>query len=254
MSIDATRWAWTQRDLSPSEKLVLLALADRAGENMTCFPSNERLQSDTGLNRKTIIACTASLIAKGLVTDTGLRCGQTKQIRVLKLIGVEARENIKSTENGTVPKVEPSQNWNSTENGTVPKVDAKEGERVPFLDGKGPKNGTRNLSENLPEKRTYQSIAHRRDAEREFALFWEAYPRKKSKGQALKTWTKLFKAKKLPELSVLLAAIAAAKAGHDWQRDGGKFIPHPGTWLNAMGWEDENTCNIGVSDKFAGAI
>ena len=24
-----------------------------------------------------------------------------------------------------------------------------------------------------------------------------------------------------------------------WQRDGGKYIPHPSTWLNQRRWEDE---------------
>ena len=25
----------------------------------------------------------------------------------------------------------------------------------------------------------------------------------------------------------------------DWLEDDGKYIPHPATWLNAKGWEDE---------------
>lgn len=91
-------------------------------------------------------------------------------------------------------------------------------------------------------------------SEREFESFWQAYPRKKSKGHAQKTWDKLHKAKALPDLAVILNAIAAAKAGQDWQRDGGKFIPHPGTWLNNFGWEDEGACDLGVSSIFAGAL
>ncbi len=73
----------------------------------------------------------------------------------------------------------------------------------------------------------------------DFEKFWESYPKRKSKGQALKTWDKLQKEKVLPELSVLLSAVAAAKAGQDWQRDGGQYIPYPSTWLNASGWLDE---------------
>lgn len=72
-----------------------------------------------------------------------------------------------------------------------------------------------------------------------FDQFWNIYPKKKSKGQARKTWDSLLKQKKLPELSILLNAIAAQKAGHDWQKDGGKYIPYPSTWLNSEGWEDE---------------
>ena len=25
----------------------------------------------------------------------------------------------------------------------------------------------------------------------------------------------------------------------DWRKENGKFIPYPGTWLNAKGWESE---------------
>lgn len=253
MSVDATRWAWSQKDLRPAEKLVLLSLADRAAEDSTCFPSNKRLQDDTGLDRKTIITCIQALIDRGLVCDTGERRGQTKQIRVLKLVGVGLREN-NSPESGTVPKVEQSPKRNSSENGTVPKTDIETGERVPFFPPKGPKNGTRNLSGNLPDKRTYQTIAHAQVKTCAFDEFWAAYPRKKSKGQARRTWENLEKKRELPDLGVILAAIAAAKAGQDWQRDGGKFIPYPATWLNATGWEDERACDVGCSSAFAGAL
>jgi len=73
----------------------------------------------------------------------------------------------------------------------------------------------------------------------DFDLFWKAYPRKKSKGQARRTWQKLKKTKILPELDVLLAAIIAAKESKGWKKDGGDYIPHPSTWLNAEGLDDE---------------
>ena len=28
-------------------------------------------------------------------------------------------------------------------------------------------------------------------------------------------------------------------ASDEWKRDGGRFIPHPATWLNGKRWEDE---------------
>ncbi len=68
-----------------------------------------------------------------------------------------------------------------------------------------------------------------------FDLFWQAYPKKKSKGQARKTWSKI----KLPPIETILSSIAALRQGHDWMQDGGKYIPYPSTWLNAEGWEDE---------------
>ena len=54
MSIDALKWAWTAPVDSASERLVLLSLADRAGEEHTAWPSIARLENDTKLNRKTV--------------------------------------------------------------------------------------------------------------------------------------------------------------------------------------------------------
>ena len=70
-----------------------------------------------------------------------------------------------------------------------------------------------------------------------FSIFWTAYPKKKSKGQAEKAFAKVNPDEQL--LATMLATIEQATKSEDWQKDGGKFIPHPATWLNAKGWEDE---------------
>ncbi|MDR1246113.1 MAG: hypothetical protein LBK57_03695 [Clostridiales Family XIII bacterium] len=70
-----------------------------------------------------------------------------------------------------------------------------------------------------------------------FKEFWKAYPKKKSKGQAERTWKKLKADDAL--LAEMFKAIERTKQSRDWKEDGGKYIPHPATWLNARGWEDE---------------
>lgn len=70
-----------------------------------------------------------------------------------------------------------------------------------------------------------------------FDAFWESYPRKRSKGQAEKTWIKINPDDDL--LEEILAGLENAKRSVDWQKDGGQYIPYPSTWLNAKGWEDE---------------
>lgn len=72
-----------------------------------------------------------------------------------------------------------------------------------------------------------------------FKKFWEAYPKKKSKGQAEKAWLKIKPDEQL--LASIIAMIARAKKSEEWQQDGGKYIPHPATWLYAKGWEDDIT-------------
>ena len=93
MSVNATRFAW-ECDLSKTTKrsakrLVLLALADRANKENTCFPSIARVVKDTGMDRKTVMNTINDLITLGLVSDTGDRKGGTNQVRVLKINVVE---------------------------------------------------------------------------------------------------------------------------------------------------------------------
>ena len=70
-----------------------------------------------------------------------------------------------------------------------------------------------------------------------FEEFWAAYPKKKSKGQALKTWHKIHPGDDL--VDEILRGLSKAKNSQDWLKDDGKYIPHASTWLNAMGWTDE---------------
>ena len=74
-----------------------------------------------------------------------------------------------------------------------------------------------------------------RHAER-FDMFWSAYPKKVSKGQAEKTFAKLNPDDAL--LADILAALDRARRTPQWVKSGGEFIPHASTWLNAKGWED----------------
>lgn len=106
MSVDATRWAWSVEVENSSQRLVLLSLADRAGENHTCYPSLERLAEDTALNIKTVQKVVAELIESGLVEDTGEKRGVSGRVRVLKLIHVEDRHTQKrdNPKSGNIPK------------------------------------------------------------------------------------------------------------------------------------------------------
>lgn len=70
-----------------------------------------------------------------------------------------------------------------------------------------------------------------------FEEFWRAYPRKRSKGNALKAWKRLKPDATLT--STILAAVERARGSPDWKRESGQFVPYPASWLNARGWEDD---------------
>jgi len=67
-----------------------------------------------------------------------------------------------------------------------------------------------------------------------FAEFWAAYPRKVGKPKAAEAW-----AKQGPPLAECLAALEWQRRSPQWVSDGGRFVPHPATWINRHGWQDE---------------
>ena len=189
MSLDATNWAWRVRQkqkkggsLKPLKKLVLLSLADRAGEDHCAYPSMSRLVEDTEMDRKTVLKIIDELIEDGIIVDTGERKGRTKQVKVYRLLGVTGRETVpvlahfnaendqlKSPNNGTVPTMEQSQ---------------QSAERVPTIPLKGTNVGTRNLLKNLsmnlscehewiPEQNQLISVLKQAGQERNLKLILE---------------------------------------------------------------------------------
>lgn len=75
-----------------------------------------------------------------------------------------------------------------------------------------------------------------------FIRFWAAYPKKKSKGDAEKTWRKIKPDEQLT--ARIIAAVEQARTQAEWRKEGGQFVPYPATWLNAKGWEDEATVTV----------
>lgn len=126
MSLDATIWAFKAAVKTSSQRLVLLALADRAGDAHKCYPSLKRLEKDTVLNRKTIIKVLDELEEGAFIKFTGKTTGNG--VKIYQLIGVVGREDEDptSTKNGTSPKNGTgtnlgtgSKNGTSTNNGTT---------------------------------------------------------------------------------------------------------------------------------------
>lgn len=70
-----------------------------------------------------------------------------------------------------------------------------------------------------------------------FETFWQAYPKKRNRQQALKAWNGLCEpGRNLPQM---LKAIAAFKNLPEWQKEGGRYVPMPAAWLCQQRWQDE---------------
>lgn len=69
-----------------------------------------------------------------------------------------------------------------------------------------------------------------------FAEFWDLYPRKSDRKRAMSAWKHI----PLKEHAPIMANVAGRmRSDESWTKDGGKFIPHPTTYLNGRRWEDE---------------
>ena len=67
----------------------------------------------------------------------------------------------------------------------------------------------------------------------EFTLFYELYPRKVCKKNAIKAWNKIDSSLHDAIMSALREQLPAMLAGEKC------YIPHPATWLNGGRWDDE---------------
>lgn len=90
----------------------------------------------------------------------------------------------------------------------------------------------------------------------DFDRFWKAYPKKVGKKAARQAFERAVKVRGAGHrksgtgdrgsgtgdpspAEVMIAAVERQKASRQWQRDAGRFIPNPATWLNQGRWEDE---------------
>lgn len=73
--------------------------------------------------------------------------------------------------------------------------------------------------------------------QKQFALFWEAYPKKQGKGAAEDAWRALNPSAELTRR--ILDALEQTKRCPQWQREGGRYIPYPANWLERRQWTDE---------------
>lgn len=76
-----------------------------------------------------------------------------------------------------------------------------------------------------------------------FLSFWTVWPKKVAKADAQKAWAAAWRDGVISDenLDAVLAAVRSASSSADWTKDGGKWIPHPASWIRGRRWEDETT-------------
>lgn len=122
---------------------------------------------------------------------------------------------------------------------------------LPIKDSLPIKDLNQSLFEGLPSDRI-----EKLDYETSFENFWAEYPRKTDKKKSREIWMKLKPSDEL--VKTIMLAIQSQRKSEGWTKDGGKYIPHPTTWLNGERWSDElgdqGKAMGELDDHFMGAI
>lgn len=69
-----------------------------------------------------------------------------------------------------------------------------------------------------------------------FDLFWQMYPRKVGKKLCQTIWHRKIDSN---DVDAIYTGLRKMRKSEQWKKDGGKYIPHPSTFLNQERWNDE---------------
>ncbi len=206
-----------KHNLSSSERLMLLALANRIGKKIKCWPPQEYLAEYMNMTIRSITSILSSLEYK-------------------KLIEIErkGKNNIYSLSLPINENIEPDQekdtcNHCTYEPGSSEMVAPMNQVQVqPFHPNISIQANNSNEPNNTPLFTDVNAMAI-------FDQFWEAYPRKQNKKKAQKVWGN----KKLDKkLDFIVSDIEKRKlSDHQWKDK--QYIPLATTYLNGERWEDE---------------
>ncbi len=70
-----------------------------------------------------------------------------------------------------------------------------------------------------------------------FEKFWQSYPRKVAKDKAFISFKKINPNEDM--VKIMITVIEKNKTTAQWQKENGRYIPYPATWLNQKRWEDK---------------
>lgn len=213
MSIQAVAAAIKLQGVTSTEKLLLIALANYADDNLVCFPSIRQLALDTCMSERQIQRVMHSLEGRKMVARTPRQ----------RFDGSRSTDTIELSLGGDTMSPPPDMLSPGGVTSTTPGGDAMS----PLTTFEPSPN-----HQNEPSPSPAATKCPRGD----FNSFWSAYPRKVGKGAARRAYEKSLSKIGAPDAhDTLMAALARIKP--TWTEP--QFIPHPGTWLNQERWEDD---------------
>lgn len=197
------QWAWRQHQLTATQKLVLLSIACQCDDHGRTHARRSTIAERCGIDPSGVSRHLKALADLRLIVrwddSIALAPGDDESVQ-------NRTEPVQNRTPGRAKSHEPSSSATASgSSGTPLKAPPQE------------KSG------HEPEG---------------FQTFWCSYPKKVSKGQALRTWKKLSRAGDLPSLDTLISAVKAQEKGGQLSGDK-QFVPNASSWLNGERWLDE---------------
>lgn len=216
-------------DLSPNTKLMYGEITALSNKNGYCNAGNEYFAGLYEVHKMTISKWISQLKSKGYINVDLIYKKGTKSIEERRIIIND------------IPISKKVDTYKSNEIYPISeKVDTyKRNEIYPISEKTEDNNTSINTTSNnnIPPISPLDEIELVSTLEIQFNKFWELYPKKKSKQEAFKSFTKINLNKEM--FNLIIKQLELFKQTKDWKKEKGQFIPYPATWLNQKRWEDE---------------
>lgn len=206
MSISVSKLCWDKSIHGSTELLVLLAIADFSDESGSAYPSVSTLANKCRMGRRNVQYILKQLEDSGeLVIEHG---------------------------KGPAPKFPNLYRVDLNKLGMQSSAQVKSSARVQSKVARGAIQRTNDVQTIAPKP----SLTIK-NHQMHFSTFWSAYPntkRKGSKSECVKVWER----KSLDtEAEQIISHVKAMANSDDWQKESGKYVPAPLTYLNQMKWD-----------------
>ena len=228
MSVRIMSAVFDIQNITPTQKLILLCLADHADDAGRCYPSMRRLGDRTCLTERAVRKNLRDLEAGGyLRTIAGSGPSGCNVYFV----------SAKPSQSDADPQAEgaPTPGTKSPRNHMPP----EQGSPTPgTICPSPPEPRSPKPSRNHQGTISPPIVPQAEDAE--FDRIWACYPRKVNRKHALKAWKAARKKVPLDEIEGPLIAYANSRKGKEQ-----KYTSHLASWLNSERWNDDQSDNEG---------
>lgn len=236
MSVRAIQWAFDMDGLSPTEKLVLVKLADNANDDGEAFPHQTTMARHCGMARESVNRIIKRLTDRGLLT---VERGRYRNIYKLHF----DKSDVTHDHSEKSPDV--TEDHTRCDGGSHPDVTE---DHIPIEEpSKEPSSNRHSMFDQAEMGPPVKPNGKPKPSQADFETFWGTYPHPANRGSKKVAREAFFKRCRDPTAVMRgVENYAAYLATSDWQRPA-----MAQTWINQQRWEtwQEARCDERPGDK-----